>query len=343
LTYVRAIGSAAKHGIVVKGGRYLETLGRVTTIVFDKTGTLTSGKPRVAGIIPVEGVDERALLAYAASAAARSTHPLSQALVAYATQQGVAYETSASGEVVAGMGVVTMADSERICFGRKAFLDREQIAVSPRLTELEDEESEKGHSVSYLAVNGAVLGLVSFGDTIKEGAKAVIAELRSLGITRMIMLSGDNERAARTVATELGLDAFYAGLFPEDKVTKLKELREGHVIAMVGDGVNDSAALALAHVGIAMGGLGSDGAIESANIVLMHDNLSAIPQAIRLAHTTRSISVSDFAIWGVSNIFGLALVFLGIIGPTGAAVYNFITDFFPLINSLRARVTTARV
>lgn len=342
LTYLRAIGSAAKQGIVIKGGRYLETLGKVDAIIFDKTGTLTSGKPRVVSIAPANNITDKQFVATAASAATRSSHPLSKALIEYAKEQKIAYESSSmSGEVVSGMGVSMSTPAGVVLFGRKDFLTTNNIAIPKTLEDQEVRESSRGYSVSYLAQNGQPLGLVSFGDSIKPEAKAVINELRELGIKHVIMLSGDNERAARTVAEELGLDAFYAGLYPEDKVTKLRELHEKYTIAMVGDGVNDAAALALAHVGIAMGGLGSDGAIESANIVLMKDNLTAIPQAVRLAHTAKSISVQDFYIWGFTNVFGLALVFIGIIGPTGAAVYNFVSDFFPLINSLRARIVTA--
>lgn len=338
LTYLRAIGSAAKRGIVVKGGRYLETLGGVDTLVFDKTGTLTSGKPKVIRVVPVGNMTETQVVEQAALVASRSSHPLSKALMRYIQEQGIAFTTLSQGEVVAGMGVKAEGKAGQVFFGRREFVVREGIAVPEALILEEEKALGDGYTVSYCTEGTQVLGLVVFGDTLRPEAKAVVQELRSLGIKRMIMLSGDNNQAAQAVAHELGLDEFYGELLPEDKVTKLKELREGQVVAMVGDGVNDAAALALSHVGIAMGGMGSDGAIESANIVLMRDNLEAIPEAIRLARMAKSISIQDFYIWGATNIVGLALVFGGFMGPLGAAVYNFLSDFLPLANSLRARI-----
>ncbi len=339
LTYLRAIGSAAKRGIVIKGGRYLETLGRVDTIIFDKTGTLTLGKPRVIKVVPATGTSEEEVVRLASFVASRSSHPLSKTLVAYAKTQAIAFTTAEKGEVVAGMGVRAESREGQVFFGRRSFLEEAHKTVPELLLNEESQALKNGYTVSYLLQGQDVLGLVVFGDTIRTEAKDVIAALRQLGIKKMIMLSGDNEEAAQAVAKELNLDGYYGGLLPEDKVAKLKQIREQGVVAMVGDGVNDAAALALAHVGIAMGGLGSDGAIESANIVLMRDNLEAIPETIQLAHTARKISIQDFYLWGGTNIVGLALVFGGLMGPLGAAVYNFISDFLPLMNVLRARIT----
>lgn len=339
LAHLRAIGTAAKRGIIVKGGKHLEMLGKVDTIVFDKTGTLTKGKPEVTTVVIAPRVKEGVLLQIAALAAQHSTHPLSKALVTYATKQGVILEEVHDAVVVGGKGVIAKFKRSRIIVGNEKFFINEGFTIDAALLQKAIAETETGKSISYVGKGNKVLGFCALSDTVKMDAGRVMNELRALGMKKIIMLSGDNERAAGALAKQVGIDIWFANLLPEDKVAKIKELSETGIVAMVGDGVNDAAALALAHVGIAMGGLGSDGAIESANIVLMHDNLDAIPQTIKLAHAVRRISIQDFFIWGISNMFGLALVFTGNIGPAGAAAYNFISDFFPLANSWRARIS----
>ncbi len=337
LAYLRAIGSAAKKGIVIKGGKHLEVLGRVTTLVFDKTGTLTEGTPQVVGVTCMVDMSEVEMLTLGGAAAKHSTHPLSRALVAYAKTQGNIGETE-SAEVLGGRGIRANIGGSTVLVGNKRLLDEEGVVVDSRFNKELHTYEEQGNSLLFIARNGTVLGCVALGDTVKADARAVIEELRSLGVSRIVMLSGDNEYAAGALAREVGIVEWQSNLLPADKVTKLKELTQDGVTAMVGDGVNDAAALSIAHVGIAMGGLGSDGAIESANIVLMHDNLRAIPDTIRLARSVHRISVQDFGIWGVTNTFGLALVFTGVIGPAGAAAYNFLSDFLPLFNSARTRL-----
>ncbi len=337
LVHLRAIGTAAKRGIIIKGGRHLEALGKVKTIVFDKTGTLTEGKPHVTGTVTADGVPTETLISLAAACAGRSTHPLSRALVAHAKEKGVAACEVESAVVVGGKGIRATQGGTPLIMGNRKFIEESGYTLSEVLGTQADAHAATGKSISFIGRDGVVMGFCALGDTVKSDARKVIEELRTVGIERVIMLSGDNERAAGALAEEIGIDTWYANLLPEDKVAKIKEFSMHGMVAMVGDGVNDAAALSLAHVGIAMGGLGSDGAIESANIVLMHDNLGAIPQTIRLAHSVRRISIQDFGIWGISNGIGLILVFSGIIGPAGAAAYNFISDFFPLLNSVRAR------
>jgi P-type Cu+ transporter len=338
LTYLRAIGSAAKHGIVIKGGKHLEVLGRVSTIVFDKTGTLTLGKPQVVEVILMSKVSEEEMLGIGAPATKRSSHPLSRAFLLYAEGKKSIGEVD-SAVVVGGKGIRAVVHGKRVLVGNEKFLVAEGLAIGAEFRERIEDQEKLGRSLIFIGEENEVLGCVAMSDTIKKQAKDTVAELKALGVSRVVMLSGDNEYAASALAKEVGITEWHAGLLPEDKVLKLKELSAEGIVAMVGDGVNDAAALSIAHVGIAMGGLGSDGAIESANIVLMHDNLSAIPDTIRLARTVRRISLQDFGIWGTTNVFGLALVFTGVIGPSGAAAYNFISDFFPLMNSARARLT----
>ncbi len=337
LAYLRAIGLAARRGIIVKGGKHLEALGRATIFVFDKTGTLTEGELSVARVVVAKGILEKDLLESGALAVRRSSHPLSRALISYAASHHIAERFPDAAEEKSGKGVVSRSGGMTIVVGKRLFLEENGVAVPLGLAAEADRESDKGRSISYVAENLRILGFISIADTLKQNARASIEKLKSLGITKTVMLTGDNERAARYIAHELGIDDFYANLMPEEKVARLKELQKEGVVAMVGDGVNDAAALAGAHVGVAMGALGSEGAIESAQIVLMRDDLSALSEAVHLARATYRVSVEDFWIWGVTNIAGLALVFGGVIGPVGAAAYNFVSDFFPLFNSLRVR------
>lgn len=337
LTYLRAISSAAKNGVIIKGSLHLEILGRADTVVFDKTGTLTYGHPQVTGVVVGPNFTEQALLGLISGAIERSSHPLSKALLTYIKEQGMSIRECESAEVIGGKGILSYCGGEKIIIGSLKLLEEHGIGIDTTLSSSASIYTEAGNSVSYVAYKDEMIGFCAFGDEIKEDAKVVIADLYKLGIKKVVLLSGDNEHAAGALAKEIGIGEWHANLLPEDKVSRIKELSQSHTVAMVGDGVNDAASLAIAHVGIAMGGLGSDGAIESANIVLMHDRLSAIPDTIRLARQAKSISIQDFWIWGLSNIIGISLVFAGIIGPAGAAAYNFISDFFPLLNSLRAK------
>lgn len=338
IAYLRAIGAAARRGVIVKGALHLETLGKARVIVFDKTGTLTKGKLAVSRVVPAAGQTERRTLEVGALAAQRSKHPLSRAVVAYAAAQGTAEQEPDSVEEVSGKGIVAHVKNSTAMIGREAFLKDKHIVIPEELKDKAVELSNTGQSVAYVAHNNVAVGFFAVSDEVKHNAKHAIAELKRLGVAEVVMLTGDNEQVARTVAHAIGIDDFRAGLLPEGKVDVIKELHKKGIVVMVGDGVNDAAALSAAHVGIAMGAMGVEGAIESAEIVLMRDDLMAISETMRLARSVARVSAEDFGIWGVTNIAGLALVFGGVIGPPGAAAYNFISDFFPLLNSLRVRI-----
>lgn len=338
LGYLRAIGSAAKHGVIVKGGKHLETLGKIDVIVFDKTGTLTTGKLRVTGIFVTEKSNEEELIRLGGIVSRRSHHPLAIAVTEYAKAKGEKDIFPEEADVLEGKGVVATFEGTEIVLGREILMKERDIIFSESIITKAIVYEEEGESVTYIAKNGEVVGFFAAADTIKHDAKKTVEALFELGLKKVIMLSGDNERVAGSVARQVGITDVHANLLPEDKLNRLRELHVRHKVAMVGDGVNDAAALTLSHVGIAMGALGSDSAIESAEIVLMHDNLSAIPRTIQLARDVHTISIEDFGIWVVTNAFGLFLVFSGYIGPSGAAAYNFISDFFPLLNSVRVRM-----
>lgn len=336
LAYLSAKRRAAKMGVVVKGSAYLEALGNIDTIIFDKTGTLTSGHMQVDQIVTLSNLSSVNILEYSASLMEESSHPIAKAVFAYAKNSGIQPSVASLVEEVGGMGIRGEYRGKKIIFGRLKFLTANYINVDSRVLDQVSTLENQGKNISFVVVDGVLVGLVVLASQIRAGAKKMIEELRSLGVKRLIMLTGDNEKSARAVANELGITEFYAGLFPQQKTAFIKKLIDsGKTVAMVGDGVNDAASMRIATVGIAMGAIGYDTAIESADIVLMKDNLARIPDIMNLARFTAKISIQDFWPWGLSNVIGLGLVFTGVIGPSGAAAYNFITDFFPLLNSIR--------
>jgi heavy metal translocating P-type ATPase len=340
LAYLRAIGIAARQGAIVKGGAHLETLGKARIVVFDKTGTLTRGKLSVARIIPDADISEQEVLEIACGTIGRSQHPLARAIAQYGEARKVAAHPAESMKEEGGKGIVATAGGVRIAIGRPSFFTELGIEVSPHLQSEIESAAGKGQSITLVAKDVKTVGLIAVADEVRPEAKAALAQLKELGIAKTVMLSGDHEQAARAIAEKVGIDEYFAGLLPEQKVERIRALRSEGVVVMVGDGINDAAALSAAHVGIAMGGIGMDVAIESAEIILMRDDLAQIPVIIGLARRTREVAREDFWIWGITNAFGLALVFGGIIGPAGAAAYNFISDFFPILNSTRVGIVS---
>jgi heavy metal translocating P-type ATPase len=337
LAYVSALGNAAKRGIVIKGGRYLETIGQASIFIFDKTGTITKGVLRVEQVIPLGPITKEQFLGYAKKLGEQSNHPVAKALARLSLEEG----SFSSGipenfQEISGKGLAGIFGDHHVLVGRRALMGERNISINDDLEEKIQRVEQGGQSVVLIAVNQDVVGLLGVADEIRPDIREVITELRNLGAKRIVMLTGDNDTVARRVATEVGIEEFYAGLLPEQKLERVSQLTEGdQVSVMVGDGVNDAAALERATVGVAMGAIGYDAAIDSANIVLMRDDLRRLPEVIRLAHSLRGIVKQNFWIWGVSNVVGLSLVFTGVIGPVGAAAYNFLSDFIPLFNSLK--------
>lgn len=338
ITYLNAIRTAASRGVLVKGSSYLEALGTIRTVVFDKTGTLTEGRLAVADVYAPTHTRIQ-LLKLAGIAAQHSTHPVSRAISAQVLAEHINTPVSDASHEIGGMGIAATHKGAEIVVGREQLMHDRKIGVPTIIRNYAARKTADGFSVVFVGYGTTVIGCIAFVDVVRESTTRALHELRALGITKIIMLTGDSEEVAASVAKELGVDAWHSKLLPQDKLTYIRELQASEPIAMIGDGVNDAAALSLAAVGISMGGLGSEGAIESSQIVLMRDDLTELPHAIALARKARAISIQDFWIWGLTNAFGLALVFTGIIGPVGAAVYNFLSDFLPLFNSLRARVS----
>lgn len=336
MAFWASIGYAAKRGIIIKGGNFLEGLANIKTLVADKTGTLTRGQVKTDFVVGFDGRSENDILKTAAIAESVSEHPMAKAIVEEAKKKSLVFETPEEFHEYPGKGIVAEVDHKKIKVGRLSFLKESDYEITESQIKQIQNFEEKGFNVVAIGENEKIIGFVAQADEVRPEAGATIEKLKSLGIHHFLMLTGDNERVALKVAHDLGISEFRANLLPEDKVKIVKELvgKQGKV-AMVGDGVNDAASLAAADVGIAMGAMGSDAAIEAADIALMQNNFAKVSEAVSLGKYTRHIAGEDFLIWGITNSLGLILVFGRVIGPEGAAAFNFITDFFPLANSIR--------
>ncbi len=337
MAFSAGIASAARKGIIIKGGSFLEGLMRVKTILIDKTGTLTKGVLKVNAVYVLGDKTKQEIISLAASADFFSRHPVAHAVIEYANANKIVFEKTEEFEEYSGLGSHAVLAGKKIICGKMAFLQNEGVIISDQqLSEIEKIKAICLGSILLVAYDSNLLGIISLEDEIRAEAKETIQRLHTLGVEQIVILTGDNEKIAKKVADFVGVKTFHANLLPENKLEYIKKyLSKDHKIAMIGDGVNDAASLALADIGIAMGALGADAAIEAADIALMKDDLSKVAQALEMGKAVEAISRQDFWIWGVVNIVGLGLVFAKMIGPEGAAAYNFITDFFPLMNSMR--------
>ncbi|MCS7050452.1 MAG: heavy metal translocating P-type ATPase, partial [Thermomicrobium sp.] len=335
-----ALANAARNGVLFKGALQLETIGIVDAIVFDKTGTLTVGKPRLTELITVPGVTPADVLRLVAPVEYRSEHPLGLAIVAHAEAIG-AFDRELVDRVesltsIPGRGVRAELDGSLILIGNELLLDDHRVPIPEELRATAAELRERARTAVYATVDGRVLAVFGIADVVRPVAKEVIAQLRTLGIRRLVMLTGDNERAARAIAREVGLDEWRAGLLPEDKVTVVRELQAaGLRVAMVGDGVNDAPALAAADVGIAMGAAGTDVALETADVVLMSDDLTKLPYALQLSRAARRVIVQNLAIaLGVIVVLVSSIMIRGIPLPL-AVVGHEGSTIVVVLNGLR--------
>ena len=330
LSFFGGIGGASKLGILVKGSNYLEALSKVETVVFDKTGTLTTGTFEVTEVNPADGFTAGELLDIAAHAEGFSDHPIALS-VKSAYGGSLAMERIEDAQEIAGHGICATIDGKRVCAGNAKLLNRDEIVF---------ELCEKVGTVLYIAVDGVYAGWILISDTIKPETADAISALRRVGVSKTVMLTGDAQEVAASVAGELGIDEYRASLLPQDKVAELEGLlaqqREGSNLAFVGDGINDAPVLTRADVGIAMGAMGSDAAIEAADVVLMDDDPRSIARAIRVARKTMRIVWQNiiFAI-GVKvailvlAAIGLANMWLAVFGDVGVAV-------IAILNAMRA-------
>ena len=288
------IAAGARNGVLFKGGVHLENAARVDAVAFDKTGTLTHGRPEVTDIISLNGISEDTLLKLVASAELRSEHPIAQAIVNEARKRGIDVPEPDEFRALPGKGVRAVVDGRDLVVGSTRLLSdvHKLNGASQQITSLQ----EMGKTTILAMDNDKVLGVIAVADLPRENAAETIAELRKIGIKRIAMLTGDYKPVAETIAKQLGVDEVYAELLPTDKVDVVRKLQEQNPVIMVGDGINDAPALALADVGMAMGAAGTDVAMETADIVLMSDDLSKIPFTFKLARKARTIIIQNFAI-----------------------------------------------
>jgi Cd2+/Zn2+-exporting ATPase len=350
-TLLSGIANGARQGILFKSGAQLEMMGKVRAIAFDKTGTLTTGNLQVVQIIPATGQSESRVLQIAAALEAYSEHPIGQAIVQAAQQQQLELPPVTNVKAEIGQGISGEVESQLVLVGKAAFIENQQIPVGAGLednplrkqitfqqnppfstdevlkTQSQQLEAE-GKTVVWVAYAGELLGIIAIADTIRPTAAATIKRLKHLGIEQIVMLTGDNQRTADSVAQQLGVDQVYAELLPEDKVNVIRRLQQQYqTVAMVGDGINDAPALAQASVGIAMGVAGSDVALETADIVLMADRLEKLEQAIGLGRRSQSIikqniafALSFIVLLLIANFAGNITMPLGVIGHEGSTV-----------------------
>jgi Cd2+/Zn2+-exporting ATPase len=310
VTMVAALARAARTGILIKGGQYLEALAGTQALAFDKTGTLTIGAPRISTIMSLDGHDATQVLRIAASLESRSDHPIAGAVLAHARREGVTIVQPATAEAVPGGGLFGDVDGRRYLLGSPEFVEScgvDASALADRITAARS----RGETVVLVADIGRVLGLVAVTDAARDDAAATISRLHGLGIRPIVMLTGDASAAAHAVAATVGADEVRAGLLPEQKVEAIAALRQKHrQVVMVGDGINDAPALATATVGVAMGAAGTDAALEAADVALMRDDLVLLPEAIGLSRRTMRVIRQNVALaLGIKAVFlGLALV-----------------------------------
>jgi len=337
LAILGAIGRAARLGAIIKGGLYLEILGRVDTVVLDKTGTLTYGRPEVQQVVAAETATAEAVLDAAASAELRSEHPLGRAIVAYARAQGRSIREPERFDYTPGRGICALVDGKTILVGNRALLIGRGIAVPRTLG-----SREKAASEILVARDGRLLGAIVVADSVRPEAKPAVEALARMGM-RTILLTGDTKSVADAVGGRLGIAEVHADLLPEDKLARIKDLvGRGCVVAMLGDGINDAPALTEANVGVAMGS-GTDVARESADIVLLGNDLARFVDTVAIARRTRRIIWQNFTGTIAVDTVGMVLAGLGFLNPLLAAFIHVASEMAFILNSARLLPAAERI
>jgi P-type Cu+ transporter len=324
-----SIGASARHGLLIKGGKYLELLARADVLLVDKTGTLTLGQPQVTDVVPLNGLSRSEILSIAASAERYSEHPLAEAVRTLASAENISLMEPQDFEAVPGYGVRAVIDSRRIAIGNRRMIPA--AASLPVTAELESH----GKTLLFMESNHELVGVLAAADTLRSEVPAALQEVRSLGIRHVELLTGDNVRTAAALAEKLGV-AYRANLLPENKIDIVKEYQsKGHVVVMIGDGVNDAPALAQADIGIAMGAAGTDVAIEAAHIALMREDWNLVPEVLKIAQHTMRVVKTNLLFTTVYNAVGLTLAAFGFLPPVLAAAAQSLPDIGIMANSAR--------
>jgi Cd2+/Zn2+-exporting ATPase/Cu+-exporting ATPase len=324
-----SIGAAARRGMLIKGGKYLELLARADVLLVDKTGTVTLGQPQLTDIVPIGQLTPSELLRLAASAERYSEHPLAEATRTAAQKQELSLSTPAQFEAIPGQGVRARVEASMLTIGNARLVPAgADLPVSQRL---EDE----GKTLLFVAQEGTLVGVLAAADTVRAEVPQSLEAVRRLGIKHIELLTGDNERVASALASHLGID-FQANLLPEDKIRLVKEYQaKGHTVVMVGDGVNDAPALAQADVGIAMGVAGTDVAMDAAHMALMRNDWQLVPEVFAIARRTMRVVKMNIGFTALYNVAGLSLAAFGILPPMLAAAAQSLPDLGILANSSR--------
>ncbi|WP_309894504.1 heavy metal translocating P-type ATPase [Archangium sp.] len=331
------IGNAARRGILIKGGAYLEEAGTLDTLVFDKTGTLTVGTPRVTRVVSLDAeYPPLDVVTVAASGELHSQHPLALAVLQYTSEREMKVPEHTRCEVVVGRGMRADLQGNRILVGSRRLLREHEVPVTEALDREVEAFQRSGDTAICVAVNDKAIGVVGVADTVRPEAFAAIQSLRASGIRRILMLTGDAAESAAVVASRLGIDEVKANLLPEDKYALVRQLRdEGHRVGMVGDGINDAPALALANVGIALDTVGSDVAVEAADIALASNDLRGVVEVLALGRRTLQVIQQNYAVSVVVNSGGVAIGALGLLNPVMAAILHNLSTQIVVLNSLR--------
>ncbi|MFE0751692.1 heavy metal translocating P-type ATPase [Gordonia sp. NPDC058843] len=333
-----AIGNGARRGILIKGGSHLEASGRISAVVFDKTGTLTVGRPVVTNVVSFSDAwQPEQILAYAASSEIHSRHPLAEAVIRSTEERRIEIPTHAECEVIVGLGMRTRADDGRVLLlGNPSLLDRHGVAISDDAIDWVDRLRHASETPLLLAVDGTLVGLVSLSDELRPEAREVLDALRADGVTEIAMLTGDHPVTAATIAAELGIERWAAEVTPDDKLAVVRELQAlGHVVAVVGDGVNDAPALAAADIGIAMGLAGTDVAVETADVALAGDDLRKLLDIRDLGSHTVEVIRQNYGMSIAVNALGLVIGAGGALSPVLAAVLHNASSVAVVLNSSR--------
>jgi Cd2+/Zn2+-exporting ATPase/Cu+-exporting ATPase len=329
IAMLASIGAAAKHGLLIKGGKYIEALARADVLLIDKTGTITFGEPRITDILPINGYSADELLRMTASVEAYSEHALAGAVIQTARDQNINIEEVTDFSSTPGGGVQANYRGSTVRVGNEQFIARESDIPSLELLET------PGKTRLLVSHDGLLVGIIAASDTMRPEVPEALEAIKGLGVDQMMLLTGDNQETADSLAAKLNIP-YRANMLPEDKIKIVEEYQSrGLYVVMVGDGVNDAPALAKADVGIAMGVAGSDIAIETAHIALMREDWSLIPQLFEIANRTMGVVKMNLAFTGVFNLLGITLAAFGILPPVLAAAAQSIPDIAILTNSSR--------
>lgn len=329
LSYFSGIGAASRHGVLFKGANFLDIMTRVNTVVMDKTGTLTEGVFEVQQVISVLSSDQ-CVLSYAAALESQSNHPIAKAIVSYASEEKVPFYKVENAEEIAGHGLMGMVDDHRVMVGNSKLLREHQIEYDSKVDAIRE-------TVVMVAIDDIYAGYITIADKIKKDSYQAIQQLHQLGIRQIVMLSGDKKTIVDSIANQLNIDKSYGDLLPEDKVKHIEELKTdpSQTIAFVGDGINDAPVLALSDVGIAMGGMGSDAAIEVADVVIQTDQPSKIATAIKIAKTTRQIVIQNIVLALTIKALVLLLGAFGVATMWEAVFADVGVSLLAILNAIR--------